>query len=187
MEAWQVAQAGELEWHKENQWRADDDLFKRDTDALMRGFGFSEDDYKTVIDVGAGPRLRSRFFNAVITAIEPLAEQYKQFSWCDLDNVYAVPIEEFIPDLQADFVMCLNCLDHCKDFDKAIENMAKYAPKLFLSYDCGDNDPDPLHPLRLDEAISEATFAKHGLTVEKKSKTDPYRKGYALNYWLRRK
>ena len=190
MEEWIKAQAGELQWHKDNPWRADDAAFMQDTKLLMYRFGFSPDDFSSVIDAGAGPRLRSRFFtSAEITAIEPLADEYMAaFDWCDLWDykTYSQPIEIYIPKLKAEFLMSINVLDHCQDFDKAIKNISRYSNNIFLSFDIGDPTPDELHPLILSEDISEKTFKKYGLFVSDKTKTNPYRKGQAVNYWLRR-
>jgi hypothetical protein len=184
MNDWNVAQSGELEWHKTNSWRSNSRAFYEDTIRLMRGWGFGRNDYESVIDVGAGPRLRSKFFKGKIIAIEPLAFEYLKFPWCDLCDVefLAVPIEQKISNLRAEFVISLNCLDHCQDFDKAIENISGYADRMFLSYDCGE--PNDMHPLALNEYISLATFKKHGLKIDKMTRTVPYRAGYALNWWL---
>lgn len=187
-EAWKIAQAGELGWHIENQWRANDDLFIADTKMMMRAFGFTPGDYKSVVDIGAGPRLRSRFFHkAKLCAIEPLAEKYiEAFDWCDLKKykTYPVPIESFIDSLHVEFAMSINVLDHCQSFDKAISNISRYADHFFLSYDCGDKTPDSLHPLQLTEEISDEAFTKYGLKVVKQTISEPYRKGHAVNYWL---
>lgn len=183
--AWQQAQAHELAWHQANPWRADGKLFADDTRRLMEGFGFHSGNYSSVIDAGAGPRLRSAFFTtAALYAIEPLADEYLKLDWCDLHRatLYAEPLEDFIPDLYADFLMCINVLDHVQDFGKCICNMAKYAPVLFLSYDIGQ--ADKMHPLELTEAWSESMFVQCGLKIVRKTTSDPYRAGYAVNYWL---
>jgi len=187
LDSWRQAQSSELEWHKANQWRAQDELFKSDTSAYLQSCGFNTRQFNSVIDAGCGPRLRSRYFKAKLYAIEPLADAYKaSLPWCDLDKatVYPMPLEDYISGLHADFLMCLNVLDHCRDFDKIITNISQYACEFFLSYDCGDPKPDPLHPLVLDEESSEACFSAHGLTITKKIKGDPWRAGYSLNYWL---
>src|SRR5207247_10536123 len=57
------AQEGELRFHKQNRWRETDD-FRAHSKKLFEYFGFREDQYagKTVIDLGAGSRLRTKFF-----------------------------------------------------------------------------------------------------------------------------
>lgn len=186
MTRWKEAQRLELDWHLKHPWRANDAVFIEDTRKLMTGLGFSPKDYKTVIDAGCGPRLRSRFFDeAKIVGIEPLAHDYMTlFGWCDLNHVrvYPYPLEDFIWGLKAEFLMCVNCLDHAYDFDVAVYNLSCYARNLFLSFDCDISDP--MHPLALDEKISERAFEKCGLQVVKKERAAPWRAGYALNYWL---
>lgn len=188
-EQWRNAQADELQWHKENQWRTDNWLFIGDTWARMVNFGLGRDDYKSVIDAGAGPRLRTKYFRTKLYAIEPLANEYMaNFPWCDLadaEAVYAKPLEEFIPNLHAEFLFSINCLDHCQNFDKAIENISQYADTFVLSYDCG-GIPTVGEPLVLDEEGSEMIFAKYGLDITKKAKSSTYRDGWAQTYWLRR-
>jgi hypothetical protein len=185
-DAWSNAQNKELQWHTENQWRADDDLFMGQTKDYFTSVGIKARQYKTVIDAGCGPRLRSRFFDhSKLYAIDPLAENYMQlFPWCDLSKavVYPVPLEQLIPGLHAEFLLSLNCLDHCRDFPVVIANIAEYADEFYLSYDVGK--PDPLHPLILTEEISEKCFADQGLRIDKKIIGDPWRDGYSLNYWL---
>ena len=176
-----------MAWHKANPWRADTAVFEAETKKLMKGWGIKATGYKSVIDAGAGPRLRSTYFKrSKLYAIEPLAEAFKrELSWCDLDKasaVYAVPLEQYIPDLRAEFLICINVLDHCQDFDKAVANLSRYADTLFLSYDCGE--PDPMHPLHLNEVVSEMSFMQYGLKVDKFEIGDPYRAGYSMNYWL---
>jgi hypothetical protein len=181
---WLAAQSGELAWHRDNPWRSNSRVFYEETIRMMRGWGFGRNDYESVIDVGAGPRLRSKFFKAEITAIEPLAPEYLKLDWCDLREVkfIVLPVEQKISNLRSEFVISLNCLDHCQDFDKAIENISGYADKLFLSYDCGE--PNDMHPLQLDETMSAAAFHEYGLRINKMLKGSPYRAGYSLNVWL---
>jgi hypothetical protein len=182
---WKQAQAQELKWHRANPWRADTRRFVDETTALMRGWGFYPKDFKSVIDAGAGPRLRSAYFDAKLYAIEPLAKEYqKAFDWCDLQEaeLFPVPLETFIPNLYAEFLMCLNCLDHAQDFEKCIENMAKYADILFLSFDSGETDS--MHPLKLDQVFCEHAFDEFGLTVQRKEIKNGWRTDSALNYWL---
>lgn len=187
MEIWQKAQSKELEWHIYNQWRADTSAFMAQTNAYFEKMGFRPDQFKSVIDAGCGPRLRSVYFEgAKLYAIDPLADDYESsLTWCDLDKatVYSQPLEDFIPGLHAEFLFSLNCLDHCRDFDAVIANIAQYADEIFLSYDCGE--PDPLHPLTIDESTSEQMFEIMGLRIMKKTVTEPWRSGRALNYWLK--
>jgi hypothetical protein len=183
---WEMAQANELQWHKQNPWRADTGTFIDDTASILSGFGFYPRDFRSVIDAGAGPRVRAAYFTADITVIEPLAQEYiSTLEWCDLDEyrIFSVPLESFIPGLHADFLMCLNCLDHVSDFEKCIENMAQYADKLFLSFDSGETDP--MHPLKLDGAYCEQVFEKYKLKIDKKEVASPWREGVSLNYWMK--
>jgi SAM-dependent methyltransferase len=192
---WVDAQRGEFDWHYKNPWRADDWDFIINTKTLFEYFNFERDDfkYKSILDVGAGPRLRTKYFkNAIITALEPLGERYIcNFKWCDLRDVplYVNAIEEFIPELanQFDFIISINALDHCYDFSLAVSNMCQYLKHdglLFLSYDCCEGS-DLLHPLNLNEELSEKVFKLHGLNYSNKFRHLPYSPGkYSINYWL---
>ncbi len=57
------AQPGELLYHQRSDWRAQPDFFSHTID-LFQFFGFKSTDFacKTVLDLGAGSRLRSGFF-----------------------------------------------------------------------------------------------------------------------------
>lgn len=176
------------------------------TASLFKHFGFGPDDYadRTVLDLGAGSKLRTRYFrNARLIAVEPLADQFRaEIDWCDLDEadaVYSTPAEALVPECvgQADLVMSINVLDHCYDFAQIIANITQYAKPeglLFLSFD-KHLEADEMHPLELDEAICEEIFARCGLVIEQQTAgfgdsmegAQTYGHGpYALNYWLRR-
>ena len=194
---WNFAQVGELDWHKNNNWRADDWNFILNTQTLFDALGYhSRNAYanKYVLDVGAGPRLRTKFWKDVILyAIEPLGKEYMDaFYWCDLlDSVlYTKPIEEFIPELENkfDFIISINALDHCYNFSDALENIKRYVKKegeILLSYDCHTGN-DPLHPLGLNIDISIEYLKRCGLSIVGEGwKTNPYGLGeYSINYWL---
>jgi SAM-dependent methyltransferase len=192
---WDAAQVGELDWHNKNPWREDDWDFIINTYKIFNSMGFDRDYLKgkTVLDVGAGPRLRTKYFkDATIIALEPLGREYIQnFDWCDLGHVslYTNPIEEFIPELENkfDFVISINALDHCYDFNKSVENMCRYLKEdgsMLLSYDYHDGS-DPLHPLSLSNEFSLDVFKANNLQIYTHTKRIPYGLGgYASNYHL---
>jgi len=196
------AQEEELTFHQNNAWRASS-RFMAQTKSLFAYFGFSSDDYeeKTIIDLGAGSKLRTKYFTAAkIIAIEPLAERFmKTIQWCDLsdaEKVFSSPAEDRINECVniADLVISINVLDHCYDFERIIDNIAAYlntGALAFLSFD-KHKEADDKHPLILTETICETVFAQKGLIVEKSSKgagklLRTYGHGdYCLNYWLRK-
>ena len=197
-----VAQGGEFHFHLKNKWRQSPD-FMGQTRTLFSHFGFSSDGWegKTIIDLGAGSKLRTRYFaGAKIIAIEPLADRFmKEIQWCDLsdaEKVYSNPAEERIAECvkTADLLISINVLDHCYDFEAIIENIAAYLKDdglAFLSFDQHD-EAGEMHPLQLTETICARVFAQKGLIVEKYSKgageiLQTY--GHAdcmLNYWLKK-
>lgn len=205
-DAWQRrAQQGELKFHRQNTWRPSA-RFMEQTASLFEHFGFHPADYagQTVLDLGAGSKLRTRYFrDARLIAVEPLADRFRaDISWCDLDDadaVYSTPAEELLPECvgQADLVISINVLDHCYDFAQIIANITQYAKPgglLFLSFD-KHLEADEMHPLELDEAICEEIFTDCGLAIERQTAgfgdsmegDQTYGHGpYALNYWLRR-
>lgn len=208
--AWrEEAQRGELTFHKNNTWR-DSPAFMRDTIALFESFGFGRGDYagRRVVDLGAGSKLRAKFFeNAEWIAIEPLAEAcLADIGWCDLDDaaaVYSQPAEELLPELvdTTDLLFSINVLDHCYDFEAIMANVYAYLKPTsglaFLSFDC-HFVTDRMHPLILTDEICVPLFERLGFTIERKSKgftgkfreatgSDTYGHGkYCLNYWLRK-
>jgi SAM-dependent methyltransferase len=196
------AQAGEFQFHLQNKWRQSDE-FMDQTIRLFDYFGFTRDEYrnKTVIDLGAGSRLRTKYFGgAKIIAIEPLADKFmKQIVWCDLRDataVYSFPAEHRIPECVniADLIISINVLDHCYDFELIINNISSYLRKdglAFLSFDKHEY-PDKMHPLLLDEEICGRIFAQNSLMVDKFTTgagdiLTTYGHGpYSLNYWLKK-
>lgn len=197
-----TAQVGEFQFHARNEWRQSDE-FTNQTIKLFDYFGFKRDEYqnKTVIDLGAGSRLRSKYFErANIIAIEPLADKFiAEISWCDLSDasaVYSVPAEHQIAQCinAADLVVSINVLDHCYDFELIIENISSYLRAdglAFLSFD-NHEYPDKMHPLVLNEKTCGEIFARSNLIVENFSTgageiLKTYGHGlYCLNFWLKK-
>jgi hypothetical protein len=152
---------------------------------------------RTVIDFGAGSKLRSRYFEqARVIAIEPLADRFRALDFCDLDAaaaVYARPGEERIEELvgQADLLVSINVLDHCFDFDLAVSNVAAYlrpSGTAFLSFDLHEA-ADEMHPLLLTEESCVRSFEHAGLVIRRKSAGvgafgASYGHGQAINFWL---
>jgi SAM-dependent methyltransferase len=196
---WQErAQEGELAFHKRPNVRSstgwDDDTHRKWTT-----FGFERDGWneKLIVDVGAGSRLRTRWFTgARVAAIEPLGEQFiNEVEWQDLagaDELYPVPAEQHIPELvgRADLIVSINALDHGYDFEGAVRNIRSYVKDdglVFLSFDQHET-PDEMHPLVLDEPITREILERHGFVVDRFLEAGRYHGGHgleALNYWLR--
>jgi 2-polyprenyl-3-methyl-5-hydroxy-6-metoxy-1,4-benzoquinol methylase len=198
----QIAQAGEFRFHKRDTWRQSPN-FMSQTRRLFRHFGFRPEEFvgKTIIDLGAGSKLRTKYFTgAKIIAIEPLAERFiNEIYWCDLldaEKVYSTPAEERIEECvnTADLVISMNVLDHCYDFEHIIENIVAYLKNGALAFLSFDNhyDSDKMHPLRLTETICGSVFTQKGLIIEHHSKgageiLQTYGHGdYCHNYWLRK-
>ena len=129
-----LSQPGELEFHQGNTWRTSPDFIIQNSYELNL-FGYTADswDDKIVIDLGCGSKLRSKFFtHAKIIAIDPLASKFlKTIAWSDLKEAYKVysrPAESLITRLQntADFIMCINVLDHVYNADKVLQNCYNY-------------------------------------------------------------
>jgi SAM-dependent methyltransferase len=135
---WNLAQAIEMDFHERNIWRRSKN-FIIDTKLLLAGWGYTPLDYteKQIVDLGAGSKLRSRFFqNAKIIVIEPLAEKFiKKVEYSDLKDayrIYSFPAEKFIPELEnkIDFIMCINVLDHAENPEKILRNSFSYLKNL---------------------------------------------------------
>jgi SAM-dependent methyltransferase len=199
IESWAVtAQEHEYAFHAANEWRRSP-RFATDSARLWEHFGFRADQLagKTVVDVGAGSRLRTRFFTgARIVAIEPLADRFRALDFSDLNTAaacYSTAGEVRLPELvgQADAVVSVNALDHGYDFDTAIENIAAYLKpnaSAFLSFDLHEQ-ADEMHPLLLTEASCRQLFANVGLAVVfVRRGVGPFGRNYghgeAINFWL---
>jgi SAM-dependent methyltransferase len=198
-ETWSgVAQPGELAFHKRPGLRSSPDWEAKNA-AFWQRRGFSADGWegKLVVDVGAGSKLRTRYFRgARIAAVEPLADKYiAEVEWQDLDQadeVYAVPGEKDVPELhgRADLIVSMNALDHGYDFGAAVANIRRYLQPdglAHLSFDPHDK-PDDLHQLLLDDRTARTVFDRCGLVVEKFEQWGRYHAGAgpeALHYWLR--
>ena len=197
------SQEGEFRFHKTNAWRKTDD-FSRHAQRHFEHFGLFRELYrgKTIIDLGAGSRLRSRYFEDVtLIAIEPLASRFlKEIPWCDLEaasEIYSVAAEERIDSCvnRADLLISINVLDHCYHFGSIVANIREYlkpSGSAFLSFDKHDI-ADEMHPLELTEEVCERVFAEQGLRIERYSTglgdlldgRQTYGHGpYCLNYWL---
>ncbi len=199
-DAWEsTAQEGELAFHKRHNFRAEEATWqqcvKRDWEIL--GIEPTGWEGKFVVDVGAGSRLRSLYFQgARLAVLEPLAERYLQeVGWNDLaraDEIYSVPAEEFVPELEgrADFVVSINALDHGFDFAEGIRNIRRYVKPdglALLGFDMHDV-PDEMHPLVLNDAIVREIFTDAGFRIEKTMEGRRYHGTdgpLANHYWLR--
>lgn len=193
----EVAQLGELEYHKTPNWRHDDSLFRENNDKLFRNLGFSSDDFKgaVICDYGAGSRLRAKFFDAYIVAIEPLADRFiEEVPWCDLKSaqeLYNMPAEDLVPGLngRVDFLFSINVLDHCFDFERCIDNAISYMKSggtMFLAFDCHERT-DELHPIVVNEAICVKMFFDKGLRIHRMMRIEPFHAGiakYALAFFM---
>jgi SAM-dependent methyltransferase len=187
---WQsTAQSGELEYHVLRKEQPDEQLEKLNR-ALFEGFGFKQEDLvgKTVVDIGAGSHLRTRFFQgATIVAVEPLAEEYlDKITWCELkaaDVVYPVSAEQRINDLEgtADLVVCINVLDHTYNPGAIVENVEKYLREdgqFLLSVDLHGETNDGMHPVDLTVASIVELLCERGFVIERGYLYLPYRRSY---------
>lgn len=195
-----VAQPGEFSFHKRNRLR-NGPRFARESTKLFEGFGFSSDDFagRVVVDLGAGSKLRTKFFkDAKIAVIEPLADRFRnEIEWSDLKDAWqchSVPAEQRVQALvgQAAAVISINVIDHCYELDAILANVRAYLAAdglAFLSFDSHEV-PDRMHPLVLTEETSEEAFRRAGLRVEKKTRglgpgRSTYGHGETINFWLR--
>lgn len=166
---WDAAQAKELAfWREDRKEHNETDteirrLAATYTSCLIWGrFGYFPTAFvgKRVIDIGCGPTGRcSCFVGVELIGIDPLAVEYAALPngrMASYQTIYYYPGERNVEGLNdtADLVVSLNCLDHCRDAQAVIENMARYLKPggiglLSTDVDIGNGHMDPLHPLRL--------------------------------------
>jgi hypothetical protein len=153
-------------------WRESND-FMLQTKKLFSfwGYSFNQFNGKTIIDIGAGSKLRSKFFiGSKIFAVEPLANKFKRLKFSDIfdaDNVYCVSAEKYIPELhnKADLIICINVLDHVMNPSKLLANCFSYlldSGEMLLSTDL-HQEVSPSHPIgftmiSLEKIINEIGF-----------------------------
>jgi hypothetical protein len=199
-DAWaSAAQEGELDFHKRHNFRAEQEVWwthvQRDWEALgLKPTGW---DGKVIIDVGAGSKLRSLYFEgATLVVLEPLADRYmSEVAWHDLDKadeIYSAPAEQFVPELEGrgDLIVSINALDHGFDFAGGVRNIRRYMKPdatALLSFDMHDR-PDDMHPLILTDEICQKIFLEAGFKIEKSEKGRRYHGAagpQATHWWLR--
>lgn len=179
---WRIAsQTGELRFHQHDQWRQSPD-FMIQTTALFSAWGYGPDDLtgQLVVDIGAGSRLRTRYFRgARIAVIEPLAERFaNSIEWADVgnaDEIYAMPAEQRVHDLEgrARLVTCINVLDHTFAPDQIIDNAGRYLRpdgEFLLSLDLharGETGlkAELMHPVHVDRHEVQQMLANAGLAT----------------------
>ena len=189
-EQWQsTAQTGELEFHISKRPKPDRGLEELNR-LLFEVFGFKADEFagKTVVDMGAGSYLRTRFFEgARIHAVEPLANEYlEQIHWCELvyaDVVHAVSAEQRINELDgaADLVVCINVLDHTYDPGAIVEHVHGYlreGGQFLLSVDLHGATADGMHPVELTSSSLIELLCDRGFAIDRGFRYLPHRRSY---------
>lgn len=189
-EQWQSdAQSGELEYHVVRKAQPDPALEKLNRE-LFEGFGFEANQLsgKTVVDVGAGSQLRTRFFTgARIVAVEPLADEYlEKIAWCELvdaDVVHAISAEQRIAELVglADLVVCINVLDHTYDPLSIVDNIREYLHEdgqFVLSVDLHGETADGMHPVEFTQSSLIEMLCERGFVIDRGYRFLPHRRSY---------
>jgi SAM-dependent methyltransferase len=195
-----VSQTAELKYHAGPNFRTDSEVFRTENEKFWKRCGFDHNDFrgKTVLDVGAGSKLRGKYFeDTTIIAIEPLADEFiKSVPWHDLNDaatLYSLPAESLIEEQEgnSDFVFSVNVLDHCFDFEKIIQCIFKYLKNdglAFLAFDV-HKEPDDCHPLILTEEIASKIFTRVGFYIENIEQLPSFHSAisdFALGYRLRK-
>ena len=186
-------QVGELTCYVEDAPPPDASVRQRDAD-LFRGFGLKPGDFADglVVDIGAGPYLRTKYFrDAQIAVIEPLADEYRrQASWSDLNDaaaVYSQPAEQPVAELlgQAACVLSLNAIDHAFEPWRILANMRSYLKSdglMLVSVDVHDGDEDDLHPVALTPALLTELAVNAGLAIERRYLYTPHGRNYGHGF-----
>ncbi|MFA7289122.1 MAG: methyltransferase domain-containing protein [Melioribacteraceae bacterium] len=193
-----LSQKKEFRFHKKDNWRRTQDFLKQN-DFLFKHWGFNEFDYenKVIIDIGAGSKLRSKYFRgSKIIAIEPLADKFvKKIDFCDLREaykIYSLPAENMIEELKgiADLIICINVLDHVDNYQKVLNAAYFYLKndgRFLLSVDLHETATIE-HSVSLDEGKLESHFVKSNIRVLRKIKSLPnsafYGQGETVTYIL---
>ena len=193
-----IAQKGELAFHQRPNFRSSEKFVEGNSNQ-WKFWGYTEDRFENehILDVGAGSRLRGKFFkNAKLYAIEPLGNEFlKTIDWCDLDdsNLYSVPAEEFIAGLVEvmDFVFSINVIDHCFNVEDIFRNCYKYLKQGGEAFFCFDlhEKIDNLHPVVLNKEICDRLISSAGFTITEIREFPSFHKslgGVAVGYYCRK-
>lgn len=175
---WKIfQQTSELKHHKGEggEFRSSND-FDKQSDRFFKALGYDKAEFsqKWIIDVGAGSRLRTHFFNeARIAAIEPLASKFRKLPQCDFDKaekVFACSAEQFIPELKniANLIVCINVLDHVYNPTQVIRNCSSYLKQdgeFILQTDYHPVTSDLTHPCEFTKAKLVEIFRANGFEI----------------------
>ncbi|MFT5528178.1 MAG: SAM-dependent methyltransferase [Pirellulaceae bacterium] len=195
------AQVGELEFHVREKARPNADMYLRDRE-IFEAFGFTAEQFQgeTVVDLGAGSHLRTKFFQgAKIAAIEPLGDQYRaNIEWCDLSDAeyyHSIPAEQRVETLggMAAFANCMNVLDHAFEPERILSNVNFYLRPggiFLLSVDLHDGQADDLHPVDLDIPRLRQLIYDAGFSIDRAflylPRAKSYGHGFACSFVLRK-
>lgn len=183
------SQKGELQFHRRNTWRQmPEDSWKAQNREIFESILGALPDNGEIryIDVGAGSRLRLSFLEASeVVAIEPLATKFLEtIAWCDLEDatlLYSAPGEKFLAELSltADFVFCINVIDHVYHWQVVVENLARYAKKggkILISFD-SHLELDDLHPIKISKDEVCKVMQVEGCSLIQEAAGKPYHPG----------
>ncbi|HUG63252.1 MAG TPA: methyltransferase domain-containing protein, partial [Methylomirabilota bacterium] len=196
----ETAQLGEFTFHRSSKFRSNHESFTRGNNLFFEGLGYKPDQFvgKTVVDLGAGSKLRAKFFEgAHVVAVEPLANKFvAEIEWCDLkdaEELYSEPAEKLIAGLvgRVDFLFSINVLDHCFDFQSCIQNIREYlrpGGTCFLAFDC-HSKTDDLHPIIVNERAATDIIFDAGFQIDKFHRMPSFHRGiatYAVGFYATR-
>lgn len=132
----------ELNFHRHNNYRWDDEAFIRQWTNIFHGFmGFNIDSFKagqSILDIGCGSRPALDWFTGSPCHkyyLDPLLKQYMTIPevtqyWVgkELHYLLACPAEKHIKalDHKCDFIVCWNVLDHTYDWRRILHNITSY-------------------------------------------------------------
>lgn len=196
---WQNAQAGQLAHHQRWSEEVGADVHRHNTREEFETLGIGPYDFqgKTILDFGAGSRLRSLYFqDARIIALEPLALKYiNTVRDCDIfkaDEIITTPGETLVEPLRecADLILCRDMLDQCRDPVAILNNLAAYLKPdglILLSFDVR-TQADVCHPHVLDDHAIEMQCEQVGLVPALKAFQPPHGSSIKRRvvYWLRK-
>ena len=142
---------------------------------IWSNFGFEPDSITgSCLDIGPGPTARCSSLGGEWDAIEPLANSYRQLKWAWMPYryVYTQPAEKQVSQLVGayDFVVSLNCIDHCYNAIDVLANVASYLKPqatAFISFDVDKEleEDDPTHPLAMTSEEAREIIAMAGLKI----------------------
>lgn len=192
---WQRAQAGELRFHQQPQWRDFARKLQLQYTALA---GITSENVRgaRVVDIGGGPESATlRLPVAAATVVDPLTfpdTDEQRYRAARVHRVFSAA-EDFEPWAQweswvpFDEVWCYNCLQHTRDPLLILSRLPRYASAAIRFFDWTGVPADEMHPHVLSDTMLRDALRATGWRADYELTgrwvTPDFQQGYYAAVW----